>query len=1007
MAAEKLRVRRHLGVAKDAAYSASAFVAKWGPGGTASRLNERAGAQSHFLDLCRLLEVPTPDDPDSYCFEKGFRGTISRRGFADIWKRACFAWEYKAPGGDLGAALQQLIHYALPLENPPLLVVSDRLTIEIHTHFTGHPSTVTSIALQDLLDPVPRDLLRSVFIDPYRFKPAKTVQQLTAEAASTVAAIADQLRGRGVSARMAAHFLTQCVFCFFADDADLLPSDIFKRLVKKRIKPNNLQKMLIDLFEKMQDGGNFGVDDIPWFNGGLFKQIEVPELTESEIATLSRAASNDWRFIDAGIFGTLFERGLDPSKRAQLGAHYTDTDTIMKIVDAAIRRPLQTEWSKILTEISGLLSNRDVRRARAKGIPSSTSALKTRYARIRTRANEDERKAQSLFSGFLQRLNAFRVLDPACGSGNFLYIALKCLKDIEYLANVEAEQAGLQRQLPVTGPHNVLGIEINEYASELARVTVWIGELQWLREHGYQINEHPVLQPLDHIQTEDALITAEGNTTLWPDADAVVGNPPFIGNKKMRSELGSAYVEALRKTYEGRVPGAADLVCYWFEKAREQIEAGRLQVAGLVATNSIRGGANRKILERIIETTNIFMAWSDEPWVNDGAAVRVSMIGFGKQLGTVLDGKNVATIHADLTAENEVDLTKANRLTENAQVAFMGVTKVGPFDIQGKVARSWLSLPNPNNSNNCEVLRPSWNGLDVTRRNRDIWIIDFGCDMDESTVSLFEAPFSYARKHILPMRKANNREAYRKFWWRHGESRPGLRKLIMPLPRYIATPEVAKHRVFVWVPSQVLPDKNLQVITRSDDTTFGILHSRFHGLWSLCMGTSLEDRPRYTPTTTFETFPFPFGLTPEDTAHQQTEALPDGALIPANLPAGIRPHAATIACAAKRLDELRKAWLNPPEWTRRIPEVVPMGMKTSPYPDRIEARLGCETELARRTLTNLYNERPAWLDTAHKNLDEAVATAYGWTDYTPAMPDKEILSRLLTLNLGQSKNSAQ
>nr|WP_198388130.1 class I SAM-dependent DNA methyltransferase [Burkholderia ubonensis] len=465
MAAEKLRVRRHLGVAKDAAYSASAFVAKWGPGGTASRLNERAGAQSHFLDLCRLLEVPTPDDPDSYCFEKGFRGTISRRGFADIWKRACFAWEYKAPGGDLGAALQQLIHYALPLENPPLLVVSDRLTIEIHTHFTGHPSTVTSIALQDLLDPVPRDLLRSVFIDPYRFKPAKTVQQLTAEAASTVAAIADQLRGRGVSARMAAHFLTQCVFCFFADDADLLPSDIFKRLVKKRIKPNNLQKMLIDLFEKMQDGGNFGVDDIPWFNGGLFKQIEVPELTESEIATLSRAASNDWRFIDAGIFGTLFERGLDPSKRAQLGAHYTDTDTIMKIVDAAIRRPLQTEWSKILTEISGLLSNRDVRRARAKGIPSSTSALKTRYARIRTRANEDERKAQSLFSGFLQRLNAFRVLDPACGSGNFLYIALKCLKDIEYLANVEAEQAGLQRQLPVTGPHNVLGIEINEYAS--------------------------------------------------------------------------------------------------------------------------------------------------------------------------------------------------------------------------------------------------------------------------------------------------------------------------------------------------------------------------------------------------------------------------------------------------------------------------------------------------------------------------------------------------------------
>lgn len=1007
MAAEKLYARRHSGIAKSAEYSASAFVAKWGPRGTAHRLGERAGAQSHFLDLCRILDVPTPDDPDSYCFEKGFRGTISRRGFADVWKRACFAWEYKAPGGDLGVALKQLIHYALPLENPPLLVVSDRLTIEIHTHFTGHPSIVTTIALQDLLDPAPRALLRSVFIDPYRFKPEKTVQQLTSEAASTVAAIADQLRERGISARTAAHFLTQCVFCFFADDADLLPGDVFKRLVNKRIKPRNLQKMLTDLFQKMQAGGNFGVDDIPWFNGGLFKQIEVPELTESEIATLAHAASNDWRFIDAGIFGTLFERGLDPSKRAQLGAHYTDTHTIMKLVDATIRHPLQMEWSNIRTEISGLLSNRDFQRARAKGIPSSTSALKTRYARIRTRANEDERRARSLFSGFLQRLNEFRVLDPACGSGNFLYVALKCLKDIEYLANVEGEQVGLERQLPVTGPHNVLGIEINEYASELARVTVWIGELQWLRAHGYPINENPVLQPLEHIQTGDALVTADGNSTLWPEAEAVVGNPPFIGNKKMRGELGSAYVEALRKTYEGRVPGAADLVCYWFEKAREQIEAGRLQTAGLVATNSIRGGANRKVLERIVETSHIFMAWSDEPWVNDGAAVRVSMVGFGKQPGAMLDGKNVATIHADLTAATETDLTKANRLTENAQVAFMGVTKVGPFDVQGNVARSWLSLPNPNNSNNCEVLRPSWNGFDVTRRNRDIWIIDFGCDMDESTASLFEAPFSYSRKHVLPMRQANNRETYRKFWWRHGESRPGLRKLITPLPRYIATPEVAKHRVFVWVPSQVLPDKNLQVITRPDDTTFGILHSRFHELWSLRMGSSLEDRPRYTPTTTFETFPFPFGLTPEDTAHQQTAGLPDGALIPAHLPAGIRRHAAAIAHAAKRLDELRQAWLNPQEWTRCIPEVVPMGMEASPYPDRIEAKPGCEKYLARRTLTNLYNERPSWLDTAHRNLDAAVASAFGWADYTPGMPDEEILSRLLTLNLVQSKNTDQ
>ncbi|RQR29571.1 class I SAM-dependent DNA methyltransferase [Burkholderia sp. Bp9143] len=972
-------------------------------------MGERAGAQSHFLDLCRLLEVPTPDDPESYCFEKGFPGTISRRGFADVWKRACFAWEYKAPGGNLGVALTQLIHYALPLENPPLLIVSDRLTVEVHTHFTGHPSTVTSITLQDLLDPAPRDLLRSVFTDPYRFKPEKTVQQLTAEAASTVGAIADQLRGRGVSARTAAHFLTQCLFCFFADDANLLPSDIFKRLIEKRIKPRNLQKMLTELFEKMRVGGSFGVDDIPWFNGGLFKQIEVPELTESEISTLSRAASNDWRFIDAAIFGTLFERGLDPSKRAQLGAHYTDTDTIMKLVEPVIRHPLEREWSETLTKISGMLSKRDFQRARAKGIPSSTSTLKTRYARIRTRANEDERQAQSLFSGFLQRLHAFRVLDPACGSGNFLYMALKCLKDIEHVVNVEAEQAGLQRQLPVTGPHNVLGIEINEYASELARVTVWIGELQWLREHGYPINERPVLQPLDHIKTGDALIAADGKTTRWPEAEAIIGNPPFIGNKKMRSELGTPYVEALRRAYEGRVPGAADLVCYWFEKAREQIESGHLQTAGLVATNSIRGGANRKVLERIIESSRIFMAWSDEPWVNDGAAVRVSLVCFGRSsVPAVLDGLPATTIFPDLksaggfTHENS-DLTRASTLAMNTGVAFSGITKKGAFDVEGNRARRMLlETGNPNGLLNSDVLYPWKNGEAIVNRDPDKWIINFG-ERSEFEASLFPGPFAIVEDQVKPARSVSNAKGERENWWKLARRAPDMFAAIQGLRRFIVTPEVSKHRVFAWLSLGTVPDKNLVVIAREDFVTFGVLHSRMHELWALRMGTSLEDRPRYTSSTTFRTFPFPPGLTPEDTSHRRTEVLSGGALIPASLSAAIRTHAATIASAAKRLDDLREAWLNPPEWTMRVSEILPMGMKTSPYPDRIETKPGRERDLARRTLTNLYNERPSWLNTVHENLDKAVASAYGWTDYTPTMPEEIILGRLFTLNLEYSK----
>lgn len=465
--------------------SAAAFISKWGPGGKSYRLGERQGAQAHFIDLCQLLGVPTPDDPETYCFERGFRGIANGRGFADVWKRGNFAWEYKAPNGDLGAALQQLIQYALPLENPPLLIVSDRLRIDIYTHFTGHPSEKTSIFLDDLKDPKALDVLRALFNDPYRFKPGQTVQQLTEGAAKTFADVADHLREQGVEPRRAAHFLTQCVFCFFADDAGLLPSDVFKRLVQKKMTAKSLQRSLTELFEKMQAGGSFGVDDIPWFNGGLFKDIDVPLLDESDVRILASAAAENWSAIDPAIFGTLFERGLDPDKRTQLGAHYTDPATIMKLLSPLVREPLLAEWEETRRQIAGLLSKRDYVRVQAKGVPSKSQPLRDRYARLRTSANEAEREAQSLFSAFLHRLSSYRVLDPACGSGNFLYMALKCLKDIEHLANMQAEELGLQRQLSVTGPHNLLGIEKNDFAAELAKVTVWIGELQWLRDHGY------------------------------------------------------------------------------------------------------------------------------------------------------------------------------------------------------------------------------------------------------------------------------------------------------------------------------------------------------------------------------------------------------------------------------------------------------------------------------------------------------------------------------------------
>jgi type II restriction/modification system DNA methylase subunit YeeA len=775
--------------------------------------------------------------------------------------------------------------------------------------------------------------------------------------------------------------LTQCLFRFFAEDVGLLPAHVFERLVGVSIGPEPMRTQLGKLFETMRDGGLFGVDGVPWFNGGLFQTIDVPPLSADDVTALKAASAMNWSAIDPSIFGTLFERGLDPAKRSQLGAHYTDPATIQRLVEPVVQRPLLAEWAERKQRIEKILG------------------------KSKKYGDKAWRDAQAEFVRFLEGLRAYRVLDPACGRGNFLYLALKCLKDIEHQVNLEAEALGLTRQHDMTGPHNVLGIELNEYAAELARVTVWIGELQWRIQRGYAFKTHPVLEPLDHIECRDAVLNADGTEAQWPKADAAVANPPFVGDKKMRSELGDAYTEALRAAYKGRVPGAADLACYWFEKARGQIEGGSLQRASLVGTNSIRQGANREVLQYMLATTRNFDAWPDELWVNEGAAVRVSLVAFGAgDPVSRVNGEIVGRIFSDLKAAHEgdgLDLTTARPLAENEGAPFFGYCLAGPSVVEAEQARQWLILPNPNGLSNAVVLAPIGNGADVTRRPGDRWVVDFGADMSEPDASLFEVPFGYVAANVRPLRASNNRASRARWWWRHGETRPGLRRAGAALSRWIVTSETAKHRYFVWRPRGVAPEHKLVVIPRAYDVMFGLLSSRMHGLWAISTGGRLGvgNDPVYTTSKCFEPYSFPFGLTPADTAHQRTEALPDGALIPADLAQPVRPHAVAIARAAKRLVDLRDAWLNPPEWTERVPEVIPLGMTTSPYPDRIVAKPGFEKDLARRTLTNLYNQRPAWLAQAHEALDAAVAAAYGWADYTPAMPDDEILRRLLALNL--------
>ena len=923
------------------------------------------------------------------CIEKGATKTTGSEGWADVWRRGCFGWEYKSKGKDLRAAYAQLQRYAPALENPPLLIVCDLARFEIHTNWTNTVSHTYEIGLDELADARKLRWLKWAFTDPDRLKPGLTRQKLTEEAAAEFARLAQRLRDRGHPSQTVAHFINRLVFCMFAEDVDLLPNKMFGRMLDSAARsPDDFEALSSSLFAAMREGGRIGFERVDWFNGGLFDDdCELP-LKREDIALVREAAARDWAEIDPSIFGTLFERGLDPNKRSQLGAHYTDRDKIMLIVEPVIIRPWLAEWETIKATIVGHMAAVDEARSRR----PTRQADAGRVYRAARRAEEGGlRAANAAFEGFIQRLRAFRILDPACGSGNFLYLALLALKDIEHRVAIEAETLGLAREFPRIGPEAVKGIEINPYAAELARVTVWIGEIQWMRRNGFDVGRNPILKQLDTIECCDAILNPDGSEAEWPDADVVIGNPPFLGGKLMREVLGNDYVGQLFATYSGRVPAEADLVVYWFAKTWERLASGKAQRAGLVATNSIRGGANRRVLDNLTAGGTIYDAWDDEPWILDGAAVRVSLICFARQPPfpeSRLDRQVVQRINSDLTGA--VDLTAAKRLAENRGIAFMGDTKGGAFDIPGDLVRQWLQLPlNPNGRPNSDVLRPWMNGMDVTRQPSGRWIIDFGWEMSEQEAALYEAPYAHILEHVRPLRVQNRREAYAAYWWRHVEPRPGMFQALRGCSRYIATPTVARHRLFCWINKSVCPDHQLIITASDDDVIFGVLHSRFHEIWALRLGTSLEDRPRYTPSTTFETFPFPEGLTPS--LDHSTPSFSRRSLAKVSTNAGESQRAVAIAEAARRLDELREAWLNPPDLVERVPEVVPG------YPDRIvPVSPRAAAILKKRTLTNLYNERPAWLDNAHRDLDAAVAAAYGWS---ADIGEEDALARLLALNL--------
>ena len=531
--------------------TAEQFVAKW----QKIDAKERTASQSHFNELCALLGVKSPSDMGFnealYTFEKPVEKVTGGKGFADVWYKDHFAWEYKGKRKNLVEAYRQLVAYREDLGNPPLLIVSDINTIEVHTNFTGTQKVIETFTLQDLLNDGRRQRLRSLWLEPYAFDPlGKRVTVTEGTIRDLLINVADKLKERGYDPDKVAHFLVKVVFTLFAEDAGLLPPKLFTQLLKAAKPKSALFKPMAEqLFSLMEKGGVSVIGSIPYFNGEVFSDHEAPELTLVEIDYLLLAAGQDWTAVEPSIFGTLFERIIDPGKRAQAGMHYTPPRDILDVIEPVVLEPLTKEWQALRAEVEPLTKTFFAEEEKL-GVQASL------YDTPLGSAAKEEARVK--LERFLERLSQVTVLDPACGSGNFLYMTMQRLMDLELSVRATLRLLDPSREVPTRiHPKQFYGLEANKYAHEIAGMVLWIGYLQWLRAHDETIRSEPVLERLENLQHVDAVL--DGNKPReWPKADYIVGNPPFLGNYKMRQDLGDDYTERIRKAYEGRLPGGVD-----------------------------------------------------------------------------------------------------------------------------------------------------------------------------------------------------------------------------------------------------------------------------------------------------------------------------------------------------------------------------------------------------------------------------------------------------------------
>jgi len=1000
---------------------------------------ERANKDAFLLDLCRALDVepprPTTGDPerDVYVFEKDV--AISHEdgkktiGKIDLYKHGFFLLEAKqgseAFSKKLGTARRgtpswniamqdaygQALGYARTLgSSPPFLIICDiGYCFDLYASFDGSgnyrkwPDALASrIYLRDLEKHA--ETFRKIFTNPHALDQSKIAAHVTREIAGYIANLARALEAAGHKPELVAQFLMRCLFTMFAEDVELIQKGLFQKALQERWieNPALFQPEVENLWKAMNEGGNlFGVGKILRFNGGLFAEQTALPLTKEQLTILGLAAASDWRDVEPAIFGTLLERALDPKERHRLGAHYTPRAYVERLVRPTIEEPLRDEWEAARAEVRQIMSE--------------------------AKSDDDQKAmvaARKPVYAFYDKLTQTRVLDPACGSGNFLYVTLDLFKRMENEILELLHQLGDNAIFNLHGrsvtPEQFLGIEIKPWAKEIAELVLWIGYLQWqIRNRGWMSHvPEPVLRDYHNIECRDAVlaydrvepaVNGEGKPITrwdgetmkkhpvtgedvpdetsrlptmtyirprraeWPNADYIVGNPPFIGTRRMRLVLGDGLVRALADAAPD-VPENADYVMYWWGNAAELARRGLIRRFGFITTNSITQIFNRATIAHHLSASPplaLRFVIPDHPWVDSetGAAVRIAM--------TVADGSGAIgerrVVIGEETGDEEVRVTlskpsigeisedlrvgsspaDANPLTANDSIAYWGVKFYGDGFILSPDESQQLMR-----ADGGSLARPFVSGRDLTARRRNSLAIDCNGLLEKEVATRYPATYQWLLDRVKPVRVQNPRALKRERWWIFGENQPGMRKAVAGLVRYIVTTETSKHRVFHFVAGSVLTEGSVTAIALNDGYHLGVLSSQVHVTWALAAGGRLGigNDPRYNKTRCFDPFPFP---APNDSLKQRIREL------------------------GEQLDAHRK------RQQERHPELTITGMYNVLEKLRSgEALTAKERVIHEQGLVSVLKQ-------IHDELDAAVFEAYGWPH---DLTDEQILERLVALN---------